>query len=98
MHQTLVAEQAHQADLVREVIGNPYRTELIDPTWLSANDHAAMRIAEGIAAGGTFTDMPILADALEDAGCTNKAMLAHCRTPGPHVAGCWVHDLVLGKE
>jgi len=42
--------------------------------------------------------MPILADALEDAGCTDAAILEHCRGPGPHVRGCWVVDLILGKS
>ena len=41
--------------------------------------------------------MPILADALQDAGCDDEAVLAHCRGAGPHVRGCWVVDLVLGK-
>jgi hypothetical protein len=45
-----------------------------------------------------FTDMPILADALEEAGCTDSNILMHCRGPGPHVRGCWVVDLLLGKE
>ena len=92
----LLTENAHQADLVRDAIGNPFRRESIDPVWLSANDRAATRIAEGIAEGDTFGDLPILADALEDAGCTEEAILAHCRGPGPHVAGCWVVDLVRG--
>jgi hypothetical protein len=93
-HQALAAEQAAQADVVRDVIGNPFRREVIDPAWLTANDGAATRIAEG----GTFADLPVLADALEDAGCTSRAILDHCRGPGPHVAGCWVVDLVFGKE
>ena len=42
--------------------------------------------------------MPILADALQDAGCDNDDILTHCRGEGPHVRGCWVVDLVLGKE
>ena len=42
--------------------------------------------------------MPILADALEDAGCTNQDILNHCRGGGEHVRGCWVVDLLLGKE
>jgi hypothetical protein len=45
-----------------------------------------------------FSAMPILADALQDAGCENADVLAHCRGPGPHVRGCWVVDLLLGKE
>ena len=98
LHQALVAEQAHQADLVREVIGNPFRPESIDVAWLTANDRAVTRIAEGIVQGGTLGDLPILADALEDAGCTSRAILDHCRAPGPHGAGCWVLDFLLGKS
>ena len=98
LHQALVAEQARQADLVREVIGNPFRPASIDPAWLTANDHAAARIAEGIASARVFADLPILADALEDAGCTSRAVLDHCRTPGSHGVGCWVLDLLLGKS
>jgi hypothetical protein len=45
-----------------------------------------------------FGAMPILADALQDAGCNNDAILNHCREPGEHVRGCWVVDLVLGRE
>ena len=93
-HQALADENAAQADLVRDVIGNPFRREAIEPAWLLANDRAATRIAEG----GTFADLPILADALEDAGCTNRAILDHCRGPGPHVVGCWALDLILGKQ
>jgi hypothetical protein len=52
-----------------------------------------------IADGGRALDrLPILADALEEAGCTDADILAHCRGPGPHVRGCWVVDLLLGKE
>jgi hypothetical protein len=45
-----------------------------------------------------FADLPILADALEEAGCTNTDILDHCRLPGEHVRGCWVVDLILRKE
>ena len=45
-----------------------------------------------------FDLLPILADALEEAGCGDAEILAHCRGPGPHVRGCWAVDLVLGKE
>jgi hypothetical protein len=93
-HDALADEQAAQADLVRDAIGNPFRREAVDLAWLVANDRAALRIAEG----GTFADLPILADALEDAGCTSRAILDHCRGPGPHVVGCWVVDAILGRE
>ena len=61
-------------------------------------DRTVTGIAEGIAEGGTFQDVPVLADALEDAGCTRQPMLDHCRGPGPHGVGCWVLDSVLGKS
>jgi hypothetical protein len=48
--------------------------------------------------GDAFDRLPILADALEEAGCDEPALLAHCRSDGPHVRGCWAVDLVLGKE
>jgi hypothetical protein len=43
------------------------------------------------------TRLALLADALEDAGCTDAGLLGHLRGPGPHVRGCWAVDLVLGK-
>jgi hypothetical protein len=46
-----------------------------------------------------FSAMPILADALQDAGCEDDTILGHCRDPQfTHVRGCWVVDLVLGKS
>jgi hypothetical protein len=56
------------------------------------------RIADTIYRDRSFTDLPILADALEDAGCDNADILSHLRGPGPHVRGCWALDLILGKE
>jgi hypothetical protein len=55
-------------------------------------------LAQGIYDERAFERLPILADALEDAGCTDAAILVHCRGPGPHVRGCWVVDLILGKQ
>jgi hypothetical protein len=55
-------------------------------------------IAQGIYAGRAFDRLPILHDALLDAGCDDEAILSHCRCEGPHVRGCWVIDLLLGKE
>jgi len=56
------------------------------------------QLAEAIFANRAFDRLPILADALEDAGCTNRDILDHCRQPGAHARGCWVVDLVLGKS
>jgi hypothetical protein len=64
-------------------------------TW----NHATVpAIARHIYDDRAFYDLPILADALEDAGCTNPDILAHCRAGGEHVRGCWVVDLILGKS
>jgi hypothetical protein len=58
----------------------------------------AVTLARQMYESRDFSAMPILADALQDAGCDNEDVLSHCRGPGPHVRGCWVVDLVLGKE
>jgi hypothetical protein len=56
-----------------------------------------VKLAQAIYDDRAFDRLPILADALEDAGCHDAGILAHCRGPGPHVKGCWVVDLLLGK-
>jgi hypothetical protein len=55
-------------------------------------------LAQAIYEDRAFDRLPVLADALEDAGCTNSDLLGHLRGPGPHARGCWVLDLLLGKE
>ena len=65
-----------------------------DPNWLTPT---VQSIAAAIYEDRTFDRLPILADALEEAGCTNADVLLHCRRPGEHVRGCWVVDLVLGE-
>jgi hypothetical protein len=57
-----------------------------------------VKVAQAIYDERAFDRMSILADALEEAGCTDQDILAHCRSGGDHVRGCWVVDLVLGKE
>ena len=47
---------------------------------------------------GSFQDLPILADALEDAGCDDAELLTHCRSQGEHVRGCWIVDAILGLK
>ena len=80
--------------MLRDIFGNPFRPVSINSTCLTSTVRG---LAEGIYAERAFDRMPILADALEDAGCDNADILAHCRGDGPHVRGCWVVDLVLGK-
>jgi hypothetical protein len=67
----------------------------IDPRWRTPT---VLALAQQLNGGRDFSAMPILADALQDAGCDNDDILAHCRCSGQHVRGCWVVDLVLGKE
>ena len=82
-------------DVLRDVFGNPFRPVAFGAAWRT---DTAVSIARGMYESRDFGAMPILADALEDAGCDNDDLLAHCRGSGPHVRGCWVVDLVLGKE
>jgi hypothetical protein len=74
---------------------NPFRPVAFDPEWRTST---AVALAGQMYEARDFSAMPILADALQDAGCDNADILDHCRSPGPHVRGCWVVDLVLGKE
>jgi hypothetical protein len=67
----------------------------IPATWRT---DTALTLARQMYDSRDFGAMPILADALQEAGCDSDDILSHCRGPGPHVRGCWVVDLVLGKE
>lgn len=81
--------------LVRCVFGNPFRPAASDPRWLTPT---VVALAQGIYDDRAFNRLPVLADALEEAGCTDPAILEHCRGPGPHARGCWVVDLLLGNN
>jgi len=84
---------------LRDIFGNPFRPVTVNPGWLAWNDGTVPRIAQAIYDERAFDRMTILADALEDAGCTDQDILGHCRSGGEHVrGGCWVVDLLLGKE
>jgi hypothetical protein len=89
------AEEQNQVALVREIFANPFRTVSIEP---GLRTNAVTSLARTIADDRRFEDIPLLGDALEEAGCTNPDILSHCRGPGPHVLGCWVVDLLLGKS
>src|SRR5262249_28129998 len=89
------AESQAQTTLLRDLFGNPFRPVTADLGWLTP---AVITLAQGIYDERAFDRLPILADALEEAGCRDPDMLPHCRQPGEHVRGCWAIDLILGKE
>jgi hypothetical protein len=89
------AARQWQAHLMREVFGNPFCAVETDPAWLTS---AVVALAQPIYEEQAFDRLPILANALEDAGCHRTDILGHCRSPGPHVRGCWVVDLLAGKR
>jgi hypothetical protein len=88
-------ERRDEARFVRDIFGNPFRSTAVAPAWLTST---VVALAEGIYQERAFDRMPILADALQDGGCANEDVLNHCRRPNEHVRGCWVIDLLLGKE
>lgn len=90
-----VHEQVFQSALLRDIVGNPFRTVAADPSWRS---DTVASLVQAIFTDGAFDRMPILGDALEDAGCDNADILAHCRELGVHARGCWAIDLLLAKE
>jgi hypothetical protein len=91
-------EDRAQCDLLREVIGNPFRPVTVQPARRLWNQGTVAALARAIYDERAFDRLPVLADALEEAGCDNEAVLAHLRGPGPHVRGCWAVDRLLGKE
>jgi hypothetical protein len=89
------SERTQQSAMLRDIFGNPFRPVARQSVCMT---QTVTMLAQGIYESRDFSVMPILADALEDAGCDNPDILSHCRGPGPHVRGCWVIDLLLGKE
>jgi hypothetical protein len=91
-----------QLNLLRDLIGNPFRPVSIDTAWLTPTVCRLATIGyeeRSLPSGELDTArLAVLADALEDAGCQDADMLTHLRGPGPHVRGCWALDLLLGKE
>jgi hypothetical protein len=93
------AEERAQAGLLRCLFGPLlFRPVPLVQSWLSWNDGCIVKMANRIYEERAFDRLPVLADALEEAGCGNADILAHCRRPGPHVRGCWLLDLILAKE
>ena len=93
------AEQPQQCDLLRDILGPvPFRPlPPLNPAWLAWDGGTVAKLAESIYEERAFDRLPILADALEEAGCDAAELLTHLRGPGPHVRGCWALDLLLGK-
>jgi hypothetical protein len=89
------AECEKQVRFFRDIFGNPFRPVAFDARWRTGD---VLGVARGIYEDRAFDRMPMLADALMDAGCDSDDILNHCRGDGPHARGCWVVDLVLGKE
>jgi hypothetical protein len=83
------------ARLVRDIFGNPFRPVAFSPQWRT---DTALSLARQMYDSRDFSAMPILADALEEAGCDSEDILSHCRGPGPHIRGCWAVDFILAKE
>lgn len=92
------AEKVAQANLLREFAGNPFHTPQLPEGWESWDDGMIRTMTERIDRENDFLAVPVLGDALEDAGCTDAAILAHCRQIGQHQHGCWVLELLLGRE
>jgi hypothetical protein len=87
------AEERGICDLIRCVFGNPLRPLPRELPWATPT---VIAVARSIYEDRAFDRLPILADALEDAGCADEQSLIHCRNSGLHSRGCWVVDAMLG--
>ena len=92
---SLKGESMSQCYWLYDIFANPTRPTIMVPAWRSPK---AITVAQTIYNNRAFDRMPELAHALQEAGCDNDTILTHCNRPGPHTKGCWVVDLVLGKE
>lgn len=114
LNESLTIEEAYQATgiirsnrswgrarvrLLRDVMGNPFRpAPVVDPAWLEWERGLVRHLATVAYDGRAYDRLPILGDALEDAGCDHAELLVHLRGEGPHVLGCWALDALLGKS
>jgi cysteine desulfurase len=88
-------ERRELAFLIRDIFGNIFRPISLDPSWA---DRTVVKLAESIYDDRAFDRLPVLADALQKAGCNNVDILSHCREGGEHVRGCWVVDAILADS
>jgi hypothetical protein len=86
-----------QAGFLKDLFGNPFRRVKVERSWLLWNEGVVLNIVRSFLEQRSFEMLPILADALGDAGCSDPDILNHCREPGEHVRGCWLIDALLGK-
>jgi hypothetical protein len=91
------AEEAAGCRLLRCVFGDPFRRPAVDPAWLRWGGGVVGRLAQHVYAEQRYDELPVLADALEEAGCADAELLQHCRDPLGHARGCWVLDLLTGR-
>jgi hypothetical protein len=91
--------------LLRDILGNPFRTVQVDPAWLRWEGGTVVRLAQSACEERTLPSgeldrqvLTVLADALEEAGCGEARLIDHLRDPGPHVRGCFALDLLLAKD
>ncbi|HEY7427313.1 MAG TPA: hypothetical protein VH682_23970 [Gemmataceae bacterium] len=91
-------EHRAQCDLLRDAFGNPFHPIALNPAWLRWHDGCVVSMARAIYEEWRFEEMPILADALEEAGCDDEEILWHCREEPEHARGCWLLDAILGKK
>jgi hypothetical protein len=86
------------AAVVLDIFGDPASPVRLDPSWLRWQDGGVVALARAVYEERRFADLPVLADALTDAGCDDEGLLAHCRSGTKHARGCWVVDALLGKN
>ena len=89
--------EQHRQEVWRELLGNPFDPVALEPKWLAFQDGVVCQLAQAIDQDNDFSRMPILGDALEEAGCVNEVILQHCRS-GTHLLGCWLVDALLGRR
>lgn len=83
------------ADATRELFAHPFVPLEWNPEWFTST---VRDLAAHIYAERDFSTMPVLGDALLDAGCDHQLIQDHCRTMKPHARGCWLVDAILGKS
>jgi hypothetical protein len=98
VNEALGRERQEQCDLLREIFGNPFRFSAVDPQCLAWNDGCIPKMARLLYDERRFAELPILADALLDAGCQDEDVLAHLRSGSAHYLGCWALDALLGNN